>query len=96
MAFLPPDICQYCRRTEIDTAIGAEAVEFDDAPPIGYSAINICADCNLILRYAIRIGALALRRELESQRQLDLFEGPKDRVIRRLMSLEGKDAPTAT
>lgn len=95
MEHLPPDVCPYCRRHEIEVLAGSDVVEFDDdSPPIGYATPRICPDCNIILRHAIRLGALALRREFATMRQLDLFEGPTDRVIRRLTRLEGKDAPS--
>lgn len=95
MSLRPPDIdvCPYCKRSEIEVLLGQGAVTFEDAPPIGFSSPRICSDCELILRHAIRIGALALRKEFAHQRQLDLFEGPTDRVIRRLCRLEGTDAP---
>lgn len=86
------DQCGYCKRTEIEVLRVAEWVEFDDAPDIWISTSRICEDCFTVLRYSIRIGGLALRNELSRQRQLDLFEAPKDRVI-RLMERMGKDAP---
>jgi hypothetical protein len=87
------DTCGYCQRNDIDVLNGNDAVVVEGNLVIGYAATHICTDCNIILRHAIRVGALALRNELNRQRQLDLFEGPKDRVIRRLLSLEGTDAP---
>lgn len=87
------DTCPYCGRNQIEVLSGTGVVTFDDAPPIGYSTPRMCRDCEIILNHGIRIGALALRREFAHQRQLDLFEGPTDRVIRRLCRLEGTDAP---
>lgn len=84
--------CAYCLRTEIEILRSSSWIEFDDAPAIQISTQRMCADCSIILGHSIRVGALSLRHELVRQRQLDLFEEPKDRVIRLLQRM-GKDAP---
>lgn len=86
--------CAFCQRTEIEIHTSRGDILFPDAPAITLSTSRMCDDCRTITIHATRVGALALRNELARQRQLDLFEDSKDRIIRLLSSLTGKDAPS--
>lgn len=86
--------CAFCGRGEIEIVKRIDYVEVPSAPAIGLSVQRMCEDCWSITFFATRVGSLALRNELTRIRQLDLFEAPKERVLRKLKVLEGTDAPS--
>lgn len=86
--------CPLCLRTEISLAPVDRSHRLVETV-LHLTSSPICEDCAIILFAALDIGALALRKELARLRQLDLFDEPRDRVLRALRTLEGKDAPSS-